>query len=138
MIVLDAAALVDIVADRSTREWVLERLEGEQISAPAHQPAEVLSAITRLERAGDLSTEAAEAALGEAQGLPQRFHPLDRQMVRRAYSLRERVRVLDGLYVALTESLEAVLVTTDGRLGRAKPPCAIELPPGEATDAPTP
>jgi predicted nucleic acid-binding protein len=37
VIVLDASALVDVVLDRPTKLWVLDRLSGEAVSAPAHQ-----------------------------------------------------------------------------------------------------
>ncbi|MGL5864312.1 MAG: hypothetical protein ACRCYX_00365 [Dermatophilaceae bacterium] len=42
---------------------------------------------------------------------------------------RERIRVLDGLYVALTEELGCPLVTTDRRLAAAAPPCTVLVPP---------
>ncbi|WP_370325071.1 type II toxin-antitoxin system VapC family toxin [Euzebya sp.] len=128
MIVLDAAALVDVVADRPSGEWVLAVLEDEEIHAPAHQPAEVLSALSRLARAGDVSHRGAADALDEAMGLPQELHPVDRQLSRRAYELGDRIRVLDGLYVALAERLGAALVTTDLRIARADPPCAVRHP----------
>lgn len=36
-----------------------------------------------------------------------------------AWALLERIAARDALYVALADSLDAVLVTTDGRLRRA-------------------
>lgn len=128
MIVLDASALVDVVADRPSRGWVLDALSDGDIHAPAHQPVEVLSAVVRLERAGDLSSDVALAAIEEALALPQEVHPVERGLVRRAYELRGHVRVLDGLYVALAEQLDADLVTTDLRLVRADLPCRVRAP----------
>jgi len=42
VIVLDAAAIVDVVLDQATAPWVLDQLVGQEAVAPAHQPAEVL------------------------------------------------------------------------------------------------
>ena len=53
MIVLDAAAVVDVVTDQPTKPWVLENLRGQEVLAPAHQLAEVLSAIARLDYLGE-------------------------------------------------------------------------------------
>ena len=54
MIALDASALVDAVLDQPAGEWVLEQIAGEEVAAPAHQSAEVLSALSRLVRAGEI------------------------------------------------------------------------------------
>jgi predicted nucleic acid-binding protein len=128
MIVLDAAALVDVVIDQATKSWVLSNLRDQDVVAPAHQPAEVLSAIARLHRAGELTTRQAHQALDEAMALPQEFVPPDADLVRRAFDLHDRVRVLDGLYVALAEAREIPLLTTDQRLVRAEPPCEVRSP----------
>ena len=48
--------------------------------------------------------------------------------LRRAYALRERIRVLDGLYVALADELGCTLVTTDRRLAAATAPCDVRTP----------
>lgn len=128
MIVLDAAALVDVVIDQPTRLWVLETLRDQEVVAPAHQPAEVLSVIARLHRAGDLTTREANQALDEAMSLPQELVPVKADQVRRAFELRERIRVLDGLYVALAEERGIALLTTDQRLIRADPPCEVLAP----------
>lgn len=128
MIVLDAAALVDVVLDQPPKAWVLEQLVGERVCAPAHQRAEVLSAIARLERGGELSAAVARDALDEVLDLEVELVPLTVEVVRRAFELRGRIRVLDGLYVALAEDRACPLVTTDGRLAGAKPPCDVRHP----------
>ena len=46
----------------------------------------------------------------------------------RALQLQPRVRGLDGLYVALAESLGCPLMTTDGRLARAGLPVEVRSP----------
>lgn len=133
MIVVDASAVIDVVLGQSNAPWVLEQLERDELTAPAHQPAEVLSAIARLERAGVLSAKESLEALDAAASLPQVLVAPDPPLVRRAFALRARLRVLDGLYVALAERLDAVLLTTDGRLARSEPPCVVLAP---ASDAP--
>lgn len=130
MIVLDASALVDVVLDQLPAPWLLDQIAGEDVVAPAHQPAEVLSAIGRLVRSGDLGAESGRDALDEAMALPQRLVPPTSAHVRRAYALRERIRVLDGLYVVLADELGCPLVTTDRRLAGAGPACEVRTPPG--------
>lgn len=125
MIVLDASALVDVVADRPPKDAVLEHLEAQEILAPAHQLAEVSSALIHLLRAGELTADEARRALGDAAALVQRTIPTDQPGLARAFELRESIRMLDGLYVALAERHGCPLVTTDGRLARAHPPCTV-------------
>jgi len=129
VIVLDASALVDVVLDQPSAPWLLDQIAGEEVVAPAHQPAEVLSAIGRLVRSGDVGVESGRDALDEAMALPQRLVPPTPAQVRRAYALRERIRLLDGLYVVLADELGCPLVTTDRRLARAGPSCEVRTPP---------
>lgn len=128
MIVLDASALVDVVIGAPSAPWVLDRIEGQDVVAPAHQPAEVLSALARLQRSGELTAAEAAGALEDAMALGMTFEPLDRRLVSRAFGLRSSLRVLDALYVAVAERHDAVLVTTDRRLARADPPCRVQSP----------
>lgn len=102
MIVLDASAVIDVVTDQSTKSWVLERLHDEDVVAPSHQLAEFVSAVARLTRAGVLDARAARDALDEASALRQEVVPPSARHLRRALELQQRIRVLDGLYVALT------------------------------------
>jgi predicted nucleic acid-binding protein len=138
VIVLDASALVDVVLDQSSAEWVLGQIADEDVSAPAHQPAEVLSALARLSRGGILSPDVARDALDEAFALPQRFITPTAAHVRRAFALRERIRVVDGLYVVLADELGCPLVTTDRRLAGADAPCEVRVPPEQPGAVPAP
>lgn len=126
MIVLDASALVDVVADRPAKEAVLAHLD-QPIVAPAHQLAEVSSALSRLLRAGELSPATVRRALKDAASLAQQAIPIDEDLLLRAFALRGSVRILDGIYVALAERHNCPLLTTDARLARAKPPCDLLL-----------
>lgn len=128
MIVLDASALIDVLADQQDAGWLLDQMQSEEVIAPAHQPAEVLSAIARLHRAGALTEDKARDALAAATGLQQQLVVPSATHLRRAFDLRERIRVVDGLYVALAEERGVPLLTTDRRLVRADPPCEVLAP----------
>lgn len=131
MIVVDASALVDIVIDQSAKDAVLDHLE-QPLVAPAHQLAEVVSALGRLVRAGTLPISAARAAVAEAASLEQEHVLPDVRHLRRALDLQDRIRVLDGLYVALAEERRCALLTTDRRLAAAEPPCDVIFVEGSA------
>lgn len=88
-----------------------------------------LSALTRLVRAGELGMEAAQDAVREAATLPQHLVVPTAAHLERAFALRERIRVLDGLYVALAEDQRCPLITTDRRLSTAHAPCEVRAPP---------
>ncbi|CAN5237775.1 type II toxin-antitoxin system VapC family toxin [soil metagenome] len=128
MIVLDSSALVDVLADQEHAGWVLDHMQSGEVMAPAHQPAEVLSAIARLQRAGALTEDKARDALAAATTLQQQLVVASGAHVQRAFDLRERIRVVDGLYVALAEERGVPLLTTDQRLVRADPPCEVLAP----------
>lgn len=89
----------------------------------------MLSAIARLARAGVLDEPAARDALVEASRLHQELVPVTELLALRALDLSGRLRVLDGLYVALAEARGARLVTCDQRLARAQLPVAVDAPP---------
>lgn len=128
MIVLDAAALVDAVVGTSRRDWVLEQLDGEQIVAPAHQPAEVLSAVARLARGGTIDGDAAVAAVRAARELEQDLVVPTAAHLTLALEHHDRIRVLDGLYLALAADHGCPVVTTDRRLARSSPPVEVRAP----------
>jgi predicted nucleic acid-binding protein len=128
VIVLDASAVVDVVADQREKHWVLEQMTGQTLSAPAHQIAEVLSAIARLGRQGVLEQLAQQDAVNDALGLEQELVLPTPAHVLRALDLADNVRVLDGLYVALAEERACPLVTTDRRLARGMTGIDVRTP----------
>jgi predicted nucleic acid-binding protein len=129
VIVLDASALIDVVLDQPYKDWVLDSMQDEAVCAPCHQPVEVLSALARLHRAGEITAESARAALLEAVDLEEELVQPSRLHLERALELQDRIRVLDGIYVALADERKCALVTTDRRLARAQPPCELRSPP---------
>lgn len=126
MIVLDASALVDVITGNHTRAAILDLID-EEVCAPGHQPAEVLSALARMVRAGDVDRAKAGPALEEGLTIVQDLVPITVEHVRRALDLQDRIRVVDGLYAALAEERGCPLLTTDTRLAAADPPCEVLL-----------
>jgi predicted nucleic acid-binding protein len=115
--VVDAAAVVDLICGFPAAEPFHGALvTATALAAPAHLDAEVLGALGRLERAGRLTRGAerveALATFGATRWpLPPLLAP--------AWALADRIALRDALYVTLTASLDAVLITTDARLRRA-------------------
>jgi len=128
VIVVDASALIDVVLGQPAAGWVLDRLAGEDLCAPCHLPAEVASATARLVRAGELESAAAGRAVDRLLDVAVEMVLPTAAHLRRALALQERIRVHDGLYVALAEERGCALVTTDRRLSRADAPCQVVAP----------
>ncbi|MGH8892078.1 MAG: type II toxin-antitoxin system VapC family toxin [Actinomycetes bacterium] len=129
MIVLDASALVELAVSPRTSAWVIDRLAGEDAVAPGHQPAEVISALARLARAGLLSESDLPNAFDAVSDTDVNLRHISSAHLSRALALRPSIRVTDGLYVALAEELACPLVTTDRRLARSVTTCQVLAPP---------
>lgn len=114
--VVDAATVVDLICDLPAAATFRRPLaEADALAAPAHLDAEVLSALGRLKRAGHLTSEPERvAALGTFGARRWPLPPL----LPAALALTGRLPVRDALYVALAASLDATLITSDGRLRR--------------------
>lgn len=129
MIVLDASALVDVLVRSPRRPWVLDRLRSRPVCTPSHQPAEVLSALGRLTRAGEVSGDDVPGLLNDAMELNAELIPITKGHLQRAWVLRAGIRVVDGLYVALAEERSCPLLTTDRKLARNVTTCEVLVPP---------
>ena len=117
---LDASAMVEALVGTPLGGAARVRMRGCQLNAPAHLDAEVLSALGRLCRAQALSEVAVTAGLAQLAASPVARHPLS-ALLAGAWAQRDRLRLVDALYVELSRSLRAPLVTTDARLARAAP-----------------
>lgn len=129
MLVVDASALFEVVADTSGSETLRTLLANDPDQAAPHLvDAEVLSMIQTQHRIGVLDPTAASQAVEDLRMWPgERWS--HRPLLDRAWELRDNVRGYDALYVALAEALDATLLTLDGRLGRAKGiRCRVEVP----------
>lgn len=126
---MDAATVVDLICDFPAAEPFRRVLaSAEAVAAPAHLDAEVLSALGRLKRAGQL-TRPVERVEALEDFATSRW-PL-RPLLSRAWALGDRIAIRDALYVALAESLGAILATTDRRLRRGAAGIVTVAEPGE-------
>ncbi len=117
-LVVDASAVVEALLGTDLGLEVRERMRGHRLHAPAHLDAEVLSALGRLDRAGEVPEATVTAALGELAAAPIERHPLV-GLLTGAWARRENQRLLDALYSELAASLDSIpLLTTDARLAR--------------------
>jgi predicted nucleic acid-binding protein len=129
LIVVDASvvanALGDDGVDGSVARSVL--LETETIAAPDLMDPETVSVLRKRWMAGDLNLHRFQTAICHLLSLRVvRYSALP--FVQRAYELRANVTPYDALYVALAETLDCTLVTSDRRLAMAPGPrCTIRL-----------
>jgi len=87
------------------------------VHAPALLDVEVTQTLRGLLRAAKIDLASAELGRDELTQLGVRRHP-DARLLRRCWDLRDVCTTYDALYVALTEALDATLVTRDARLAR--------------------
>jgi predicted nucleic acid-binding protein len=121
IVVVDASVLVDLLAGTDYAAAAKKRLSGTVMHAPAHMDAEVLSALGRMQRAGELTTADVEADLASLTTIPVTRHPVA-ELVIGAWARRADLRLVDALYVELAARLHVQVLTTDHRLARA---CSI-------------
>ncbi len=113
--VVDASALVDLLLGNELGDAVQKRLAGHALHAPAHADAEILSALGRLHRAGEIEADDVEAMLMRLAAAPIQRHPVTSLLIG-AWSRRQRLRLTDALYVELAAARALALITTDRRL----------------------
>lgn len=112
-IVVDASAIVELLCGTELAEAVQRRLSDEQLLAPAHIDAEVLSALGRLQRAGRLTEAEVAERLELLADAPLERRPLA-PLLFGAWERRHNLRLVDALYVELAVQLgNARLITTD-------------------------
>lgn len=92
--------------------------EGEVLHAPHLIDAEIAQVLRRFERSGAMTATRGREALTDFLALRIVRHPHP-PLLDRVWELRHNLSAYDGLYVTLSEALEAPLVTLDGRLMRA-------------------
>ncbi|MFC7487365.1 type II toxin-antitoxin system VapC family toxin [Knoellia sp. CPCC 206453] len=118
MIVLDANALVDFLLLSPGWEQIKDHIAGDvQLAAPDLIALEVSSTLSRLERAGTITSEESTSCLTHAGRLAiQRVPLLD--LTADAWGMRHSLRTSDAYYVALARQLRWPLLTTDQKLAR--------------------
>lgn len=116
--VVDASVLVDLLVAHPRAAGGRAALDGVDAVAPALLDAEVLHAVTRYARRGDMTEERARSALALlAEAAIERF-PIA-PLVLDASALRHNVSSYDGFYVALARVLGCPLITCDRALAAA-------------------
>ena len=121
MIVVDASAITELLLQTDLGVRVEQRLyrdEGDW-HAPHLLDVEVASALRRLVRSRELSSQRAEEAIVDL-GLLRIVRHGHLDLAARAWELRQNVTAYDAMYVALAESLDATVVTCDRALGAGR------------------
>lgn len=120
MIVADASAITELLLQTELGTRVERRIyrDDDDLHAPHLLDVEILSALRRLVRAGEVVRERAEEAIEDLALLRIIRHGhLD--LATRAWELRQNFTAYDAMYLALAESLDATVVTCDGPFGAA-------------------
>lgn len=129
MIVVDASVTTSALIyadDRGRRARAILGLDSEW-AVPQHWMVEVFAAIRGLTIGRKISQEQGGRALGRLRLLGVDEVPIH-ELLSRMWELRNAVSAYDAPYVALAESREITLVTSDSRLARtATAYCRIEL-----------
>ena len=117
-VVVDAAALVELLLQGERAPAVAHVVRGTEMAAPDIVNPEVLSVLRRMERAGEVRPARAREAVADLLDAPvRRFATLPLLPV--VWELRSGVSAYDACYVALARALGCPLVTGDRRLTRA-------------------
>jgi predicted nucleic acid-binding protein len=119
--------MVGLLVAGPDREALAERLRGAVVHVPAHFEAEVLSALGRLHRAGQVPEHVVEEALDRLARVPWQRHPIADLLVA-SWRLRGNIRLVDAIYVALAERLDARLLTLDRRLAASSDRVVLVVP----------
>lgn len=117
-LVVDASGLVEALLQTELGQRVDERLRDHVLHAPSHVDVEVLSALGRIQRAGDLTEQEITQLLAAYVTTPIERHALP-TLLSGAWALRHNLRLADALYVELARHLDLPFITTDHRLATA-------------------
>ena len=120
MIVLDASALVELILQTPTGHLVAGRIAdpAESLHVPHLADVEVVQALRRYVREGEIEADAAGVALTDLRDLDLQRHAHE-PLLERVWELRKNLTAYDAVYVALAEVLDVVLLTCDRRLSQA-------------------
>ena len=120
MIVLDASAVLELLVGTTRGQEVGERIADPALGlhAPHLVDVEVLQALRRYVRGGEIDEASAALALEDLRSLDVERHSHE-PLLARVWDLRGNFTAGDAVYVALAEALDTKLLTCDGRLGRA-------------------
>ncbi|MDE3154875.1 MAG: type II toxin-antitoxin system VapC family toxin [Acidobacteriota bacterium] len=120
MIVVDASALLELLLQTPLGARVEDRLfrDGDAFHAPHLVDVEIVQALRRLVRAGEVGSSRAVEAIADLTDFDlQRHAHLD--LLGRAWMLRDNITAYDAMYVALAEAIDAPIVTCDAPLAKS-------------------
>lgn len=120
MIVLDASIVLEVLLRMPAGVAVEERLfdPDETLHAPHLLDLEVAQVLRRYAFAGEVDAARCSDAVDDLASLPLTRYPHD-FLMRRVWELRGNLSAYDAVYVALSEALDAPLLTRDRRLAQA-------------------
>ncbi|RME28036.1 MAG: PIN domain-containing protein [Deltaproteobacteria bacterium] len=117
MIVLDASAVIELLLRTPTGARIAGRIAApeESLHAPCVLDLEVVQVLRRYTTAGAITAAEAEQALRDLAELDINRYEHE-PFVPRIWQLRHNLTAYDACYVALSEALEAPLLTCDNRI----------------------
>jgi predicted nucleic acid-binding protein len=120
LIVIDASAAIELMLRTELGERVESRAFAaeERLCAPDLLDLEVAQVLRRLTQLKEITAARAQEAFDDYTSLLVE-RAAHRDLLHRAWQLRDSMTVYDGAYVALAEALDAPLLTCDGKLARA-------------------
>jgi predicted nucleic acid-binding protein len=119
VLVVDASVVAPLVADAGPDgDRCRAAMRGHVLAAPDLLRVEVLSVVRRHVISGALTKRQADHAIDDLLALPVTLYPTT-PLLRRCRALRANVTSYDACYVALAETLDVALLTSDERLGKA-------------------
>jgi predicted nucleic acid-binding protein len=120
VIVLDASAVVELVLHTVGGAKVAGRIasEDETLHAPHLLDVEVVQALRRYVRAGEVEPNRGRSAIDFLTALDVTRYS-HQPFLPRIWELRENITAYDATYITLAEALDCPLVTMDRKLGIA-------------------
>jgi predicted nucleic acid-binding protein len=120
LIVVDASAVLELVLRTEKGKKVEARLlvPEESLHAPHLIDVEVTQALRRLVQLKEITARRGKEALDDHASLHLKRAD-HKDMLERVWELRESISAYDATYVALSEVLDAPLITCDSKLARA-------------------
>lgn len=119
MLVVDSSAVLEALVAGDPAPELIERLAGDgDLHCPHLIDTEVLHALRRMLRKGQLSRERAHDARADFADLTLVRYPHE-PLSDRVWELRENLTAYDATFVTLAEALDSPLITCDGRLAAA-------------------
>jgi predicted nucleic acid-binding protein len=121
LIVLDASAALEVLRRGPAADAIEARVfaANAAVHAPHLIDLEVAQVLRRQVLAGQMSAAHGAAALVSWRGFPVERHGHE-LLIARVWALRETMTAYDAAYVALAETLGAVVVTMDRKLAAAR------------------